>query len=647
MDPLQRSIRIVSLFVTAVFSVLFGRLFYLQVLNFQEIGSISTSNSIRRIWSQPPRGRMIDKNGLIVVDNQALYTVKIIPSEFRKAKTDYLAWLLQIDKNELAEKISKGSELNRFTAITVSRNLNSISIARLSENLWQLPGMIIDTDNKRKYPDSFHGAHIFGYTRPVSKEQIEELNEDNNASYAPDDKIGFSGLEKYYEEYLRGDKGARYEMITPVGKFAGKYNNGKNDIPSVRGDDLYLALDGGLQQLAEQLLTKTGKSGAVVAIDPSTGGILALASAPDYDLDTFNGSTDRKGWNDIITSPQKPLFNRTIQAVYPPGSIYKMILAMAALEEKKIDPQKKILDNGVFMFGNRRFLSNEGKGHGWVDMRNAITVSSNVYFYNLIFNVGFENWTKYGSMFGFGEKTGIDLPGERAGLLPSTKYYDKRYGKDKWTKGYLVSLAIGQGELGTTPVQLAAYAAAIANNGTLYQPHIVQGYRDSDTGQYFNFLFEKQQLPISAPTFSLIKDGMIGVVQRGTGTLAKVSGITIAGKTGTAQNPHGKDHAWFIAFAPVENPKIAMAVLVENAGFGGSISAPIARELIKYYLQGREMPVLSSKKGIKSSETPLSPQESTENDLPVMTPEKTEISTKPAPAPSLENKSGKPQNNDL
>ena len=170
MDPLQRSIRIVSLFVTAVFSVLFGRLFYLQVLNFQEIGSISTSNSIRRIWSQPPRGRMIDKNGLIVVDNQALYTVKIIPSEFRKAKTDYLAWLLQIDKNELAEKISKGSELNRFTAITVSRNLNSISIARLSENLWQLPGMIIDTDNKRKYPDSFHGAHIFGYTRPVSKE---------------------------------------------------------------------------------------------------------------------------------------------------------------------------------------------------------------------------------------------------------------------------------------------------------------------------------------------------------------------------------------------------------------------------------------------------------------------------------------------
>ena len=645
MDKLQRSIKIVSFFVIAAFSVLFARLFYLQVLNYQELGSIATSNSIRRIWSQPPRGRMIDKNGVIMVDNQALYTVKVIPSEFRTAKTKYLAWLLQIDNSELAEKISKGSEFNRFAAITVSRNLNATSIDRLSENLWQLPGVLIDTDNKRKYPDSFHGAHIFGYSRPITKEQIEELEDD---SYAPDDKIGFSGLEKYYEEWLRGEKGARFEMITPLGKFAGKYNNGKNDIPSVRGDDLYLALDGGLQQLAEELLKKTGKSGAVVAIDPSTGGILALASAPDYNLDTFNGSTDRKGWNDIITSAQKPLFNRTIQAVYPPGSIYKMILAMAALEEKKFDPDKKVLDNGVFMFGNRRFLSNEGKGHGWVDMRNAITVSSNVYFYNLIFHVGFDNWTKYGSMFGLGEKTGIDLPGERRGLLPSTQYYDKRYGKDKWTKGYLVSLAIGQGELGTTPVQLAAYAAAIANNGTLLQPHLVNGYRDAETGKYFPFPYEKKQLPVSASTFSLIKDGMIGVVLRGTGTLAKVPGITVAGKTGTAQNPHGKDHAWFIAFAPVENPKIAMAVLVENAGFGGSISAPIARELIKYYLQGREMPGSSPQKGGKSSDTPgPAAENSSDNDLPVIEAEKPLNTPEPASGATLENNSGKQQQNDL
>jgi len=609
MDKLQRSSTPISLFVIAVFVLLFGRLFYLQVLNFQQLGSIATANSIRRVWMVPPRGRMIDRNGLIMVDNQPLYIVKVIPSEFRPAKTGYLAWLLQTPESELIENISKGRAFNRFAAATVSRNLNAIAVARLSENLWQLPGVLIETDNKRMYPDSLNGAHLFGYVRLISKQKLEELAEQG---YSQDDKIGFSGLEKYYEERLKGQKGARFEMITPRGKYAGKYDNGKSDISSVKGDDLYLSIDGGLQQLAEKLLKKTGHSGAVVAIEPLTGGVIALASAPDYDLDIFNGTTDRKGWNDIITSPQKPLFNRTVQAVYPPGSVYKMVVAMAALEEQRIDPNQKILDNGVFIYGHRRFLSNEGKGHGLVDMRSAIAVSSNVYFYRLIFNVGFENWTKYGAMFGFGEKTGIDLPGERGGLLPSSDYYDKRYGKNRWTKGYLVSLGIGQGELGTTPVQLASYAAAIANNGTLYQPHIVNGYRDTSTGKYIPLTYARQQLPVSEETFALIKDGMMGVVQYGTGTLANVPGITVAGKTGTAQNPHGKDHAWFIAFAPVENPKIALAVLVENAGFGGTISAPIARELIKYYLQGGAS-LFSASKGIKVSASSALQSDSTES----------------------------------
>jgi len=583
MDNSQRSSTLVSLFIITVFTVLFGRLFYLQVLNFQQLGSIATANSIRRVWMVPPRGRMIDRNGLTIVDNQPLYIVKVIPSEFRLTKAGYLAWLIQIPESELIENINKGRAFNRFAATAVSRNINAVAVARLSENLWQLPGVLIETDNKRMYPDSLHGAHLFGYVRLISKQKLEEFAEQG---YSQDDKIGFSGLEKYYEERLKGQKGARFEMITPRGKYAGKYDNGKSDISAIKGDDLYLSIDGGLQQLAEKLLNKTGHSGAVVAIDPLTGGVIALASAPDYNLDIFNGSTDRKGWNDIITSPQKPLFNRTVQAVYPPGSVYKMVVATAALEEQSIDPNQKILDNGVFTFGNRRFLSNEGKGHGLVDMRSAIAVSSNVYFYKLIFNVGFENWTKYGAIFGFGEKSGIDLPGERAGLLPSSDYYDKRYGKNRWGKGYLVSLGIGQGELGTTPVQLAAYAAAIANNGTLYQPHIVSGYRDTSTGRYIPLTYSSQQLPVSAETFALIKDGMVGVVQYGTGTLANVPGVTVAGKTGTAQNPHGKDHAWFIAFAPVENPRIALAVLVENAGFGGAISAPIARELIRYYIKG-------------------------------------------------------------
>jgi penicillin-binding protein 2 len=638
MDKIQRSTTLVSLFVIAAFTVLFGRLFYLQVLNFQQLGSISATNSVRRVWVQPPRGRMIDKNGIVMVDNQPLYTVKVIPSEFKSEKTAYLAWLMNMQESDLDEKISKGYDFNRFSPVTVSRNLDAIAVARLSENLWQIPGVLVETDNKRKYLDSLRGAHLFGYLRSIPKEQLEEITDQG---YTLDDKIGFSGLEKYYEERLRGQKGARFEMITPLGKFAGQYNSGKNDIPAVRGDDIYLSIDTGLQQLAEQLLRKTGKSGAVVAMDPSTGGILALASAPDYNLEIFNGSTESKGWKEIITSPQKPLFNRTVQAVYPPGSIYKMILAMAALEEEKIDPAKKILDSGVFMFGGRRFLSNEGKGHGWVDMREAITVSSNVYFYNLIFNVGLEDWTRYGRMFGFGEKTGIDLPSERSGLVPSTEYYDKRYGKSRWTKGYLVSLAIGQGELGTTPVQLAAYAAAIANKGTLFQPHIVKGYRDTATGRYIPFSFGETELPVSDETYNLIRDGMIGVVQRGTGTLAKVPGVEIAGKTGTAQNPHGKDHAWFIAFAPVENPKIAMCVLVENAGFGGAISAPIARELIRYYIKGERV-------AVSAPATSSKPQpDSTKKSLPEVQPDNEATSDTPAAATESSDNNRDAQANDL
>lgn len=637
MDTPQQSARTVSFFVIAVFTVLFGRLFYLQVLNYQQLGSISTTNSIRRIWMQPPRGRMIDRNGIIIVDNQPLYTIKIIPSEFRKEKTAFLARLIQKPKEELDEIYRKGYAFNRFSATIVNRNLDAIAIARVSENLWQLPGVLIESDNKRLYPDALFGTHLFGYLRSISKEKLEELADQG---YSQDDKIGFSGLEKFYEERLKGQKGARFEMVTPLGKYAGKYDDGKSDIVSIKGDDLYLAIDGGLQQLAEQLLRKTGKSGAVVAIDPSTGGVLALASAPDYDLDIFNGSTDRKGWNSILTNPSKPLFNRTVQAVYPPGSIYKMILAMAALEEKRFDPKKKILDNGVFIYGKRRFLSNEGRGHGWVDMREAITVSSNVYFYNLIFPVGFDNWTKYGAMFGFGQKSGIDLPGERAGLLPSTSYYNKRYGENRWTKGYLVSLAIGQGELGTTPVQLAAYAAAIANNGTLYQPHLVKGYRDTATGKYFPFLYTKQELPVSAETFALIKDGMIGVVRRGTGTLAQVPGVTVAGKTGTAQNPHGRDHAWFIAFAPVENPKIAMAVLVENAGFGGAISAPIARELIRYYVKGEKVAVAPEREGNAPADSVLQ-ADSTNTTIPAaVQPEKVIKNAEPVTGERIDNKSG-------
>ncbi len=635
MDTIQRGASLVTYVVVAVFSLLLARLFYLQVLNFQELGSISSTNSIRRIWIQAPRGRMIDKNGLIVVDNQPLYSVRVLPSEFRKSKTGFFARLMNMPVGELTEKIRKGERFNRFSAVTVTKNLNPVQIARLSENLWQLPGVVIEADNKRKYTGFLYGSHLFGYQRLIPKEELEKLSE---VGYTQEDKIGFSGLEKIYEERLKGQKGARFEMVDPLGRFVGKYDDGNSDIPAIRGDDLYLNIDAGLQQLAEELIRKTGKSGAVVAIDPSNGGILALVSAPDYDLDIFNGSTDPDGWRNIINNPQKPLFNRTLQAVYPPGSIYKMVLAMAALEEGKVDPDAKFLDRGSFTYGNRRFQNHAGHALGTIDMKKAIIQSSNVYFFNLMFKTGFENWTKYGRMFGFGEETGIDMPGERSGILPSVDYFNRRYGRDKWTKGYLVSLAIGQGELGATPVQLAAYTAAIANKGTWYQPHLVKGYRDTATGRYVALPYIKRSLPLSEKNLAYIREAMRGVVLQGTGTMANIADIAVAGKTGTAQNPHGLDHAWFIAFAPLDNPKIAITVLVENSGFGGSISAPIARELIRYYVKGdKKLQPSSVRSGTRKSPSPAtgpdSLQPAVENAIPANAADET-----PAAAPVEENR---------
>ena len=312
--------------------------------------------------------------------------------------------------------------------------------------------------------------------------------------------------------------------------------------------------------------------------------MLALTSAPDFDPSVFSGYTSKEEWDSLQNNKDHLLFDRATMAALPPGSTFKMVLASAALQDDIIDDNWTVHCTGSFYYGGRIFHCHGV--HGTNNVINAIEKSCDIFFYNLMLKVGFDDWTKFGEMFGFGEKTGIDLNEESAGILPSRKYYDTVYGKNRWTNGYLISLAIGQGELSVTPLQMAAYTMAIANYGKYFQPHIVRYVRDRRTDKIYYTQYSERNIPISKEVFDELHESMELVVNGpgGTGHGARLPNIIVAGKTGTAQNPRGKDHAWFIAFAPVDHPQIALAVMVENAGFGGSVAAPIAKNLIQYYL---------------------------------------------------------------
>jgi penicillin-binding protein 2 len=366
---------------------------------------------------------------------------------------------------------------------------------------------------------------------------------------------------------------------------SGSYNEGKSDIPVSEGSDLTLALDGKLQAFAESLMSD--KRGAVVAIDPDDGGVLALVSKPDYDLTKFGGVTPVDVWTALNTDDAKPLFNRATLTRYPPGSTFKMVLAAAALQEGVINQHWTVGCTGAFRFGTRVFKDHVV--HGSTNLIESIQRSCNVYYYQLMLKTGFERWTDYGRAFGFGSPTGIDIMEENAGILPSSEYYDRVYGKGRWTQGYLVSLAIGQGEVGVTPLQMACYASALANEGHYYTPHVVEKVRNKGTGTTEIVATQARDIILSKTNWNAIREGMRRAVneQGGTALTARVPGIAVAGKTGTAQNPGRKDHAWFIGFAPYDHPRIAICVLVENAGFGGVAAAPIAGLCIEQYLYGR------------------------------------------------------------
>ena len=563
----------------AVFLLLLGRLYQLQMLYHSELGKKSEENSVRAVIQEPIRGYMFDRTGALVVDVGPSYTVTVTPAAFDPATLNTLSSLLQMDQKEIAEKIAKGRAYSRFTPTRIKRDVDFKTLAALEEILFSLPGVDYQVESKRTYTPTVRAPHLLGYVKEISDAQLARSSE----VYRPGDVVGSSGLESSYEMKLRGEKGFEFFSVNAQGQFLGSYEGGRSNIRSKEGFDLLLYLDTSVQALAESLMAN--ERGAVVALDPNNGGIIAMVSKPDFDPSVFSGVTPLQLWQQLNSDTTKPLFNRATMTRYPPGSTFKMVIAAAALQDGIIDEHYRITCTGAFRFGDRVFK--DLHVHGSTNVVESIQRSCNVFYYQLVLKIGLERFAKYSRMFGFGSPTGVDISEETAGLIPDTEHYDRVYGKGKWTQGYLVSLGIGQGEIGVSPLQMASYAAALANGGTLYKPHAVAAIRNKRTKAVEELGHPLKTTGVEPAVMDVLREGMRRVVQEpgGSGGLARIYGIQSAGKTGTAENPHGDDHAWYVGFAPFENPSIAVAVMIENAGFGGSKAAPIAGAVIRTYLR--------------------------------------------------------------
>lgn len=587
-SPLRR--QIVFFVIIGFFSLQVFQLVRMQLLNRDKYEEQSNENSIKSKVINPARGILYDRNVDILLGNKASFILQITPDNYNYENTNKIEKVLGVDSGYIDLILQKNRKYSRYSPRNIQRNVGNDVISWVDENRDKLPGVDFTVQTQRDYSFGIMASHAFGYTQEINRKTLSKMKD----TYSLGDYIGTSGIEKAYEKHLRGSKGKEFYVVNSRQKVVGRYEGGREDIPPVKGNDLILTLDKNAQIAAEEALKDY--TGAVVAIEPETGEILAFVSAPEYDLSKFASITSSDFWDTLSNDVNKPLFNRATMSRNPPGSTFKMLIALAALEENIVSKNFTINCKGGLRFGNRFFKCTHF--HGRVNMISAIEKSCNTYFYQLILKIGIDNLSKYGKKFHFGEKTNIDIGREFAGLIPSKEYYDRVYGEGKWTKGYLMSLGIGQGEILTTPLQLAQYAALLANFGKTKTPHLARGYIESLTNKYVPFEFDPIEAEISKESFDIIRKGMYDVVQgEGTGRWIRLKDIEICGKTGTAQNPHGEDHALFIAFAPFENPKIAVAVIIENIGYGSTYAAPVAQKVIKAYLDpdNKKLDLFSSK----------------------------------------------------
>lgn len=574
-EDVKQRLNWLLIFVVICFSILVISLWYLQMIKGDEFKERAVENCIRALVEDAPRGRIYDRQEKLLVTNRPVVVVSVIPAEVDDLEklSERLSRIIGISPEEISQTVKNHRE-NPFKPVKILDDCKTNKIVEIEERKDELKGVVLEVKPRRDYLYHEFAAHSLGYVGEIDKEELQQFG---NPKFQGGDIIGKAGLEKYYDDILRGEKGGKEVEVDALGQEIATLLYQK----PVPGKDLVLTIDRDLQLYGENLLF--GKKGSIIISDPNSGEILALVNRPSFSPNIFANGISHSDWQRLSSDADYPLTNRSVQGLYSPGSIFKVVTAIAALEEGVTDRKRKIYCSGSFELAGQVFTCWNETGHGSLSIVDAIAHSCNIYFYTLGKDLGIERFNKYMQKFGLGEKTGIDLPAEAIGTIPSAQW-KKREVKEIWFPGDTINLSIGQGYLLLTPLQVHTIICAIAEDGEIYTLHLVKKIISADGNTVKEIKPEiYKKVDFSPDTFEIIKEGLRQTILKGTGWRANIKELEVAGKTGTAQNPQGETHAWFIGFAPYENPEVCITVFIENGGEGGEVAAPIARAMLEKY----------------------------------------------------------------
>ncbi len=579
--------RILVILSSAVFGLLSLRALQLQIFAHSRYATLAEKNRVKIVATHAPRGRILSRDGRILADSRPGYSISVLPYQVEDVDSTVrmLAPVLGREETTLRQEVEEAQKMALVTQ-RVARNVSIEAVSWVEEHRLDLPGVSVEVEPTRTYPMGEVVCHLVGYIGEISREKLRELSD---RGYTHGDMIGETGLEKQYEEYLRGREGLEFVEVDAKGREVGPFPDRKPVSPRP-GSDLYLTIDSKLQILAEEALANYER-GTVFGMDPRTGEVLVYFSKPTFDPNLFAVGISREDWDKLVNSPAAPMWDRVSQSAYPPGSIYKIVTAACALETDVVNRWTKFAPcTGSFDYGDRAFSC--WGIHGRLNLVPAIVQSCDVYFYQVGIALGVDRLAESALSLGFGRKTGIDVPDEKSGLVPTSKWYNSKFGRRKWSKGVVLNVAIGQGEILCTPIQLCTAIASVASGGTGCRPYVVSRIENVEGLEEYRASMEKERISLGDSTIAILKEAMHGAVNhpRGTGSLASSLRFSVAGKTGTAENPPKKAHSLFVGYAPAESPVICLVVIVENAGSGGVVATPLAGRIIEAYLLSLEGP---------------------------------------------------------